>query len=649
MASRSTDEAALDEFIGRLSETPAEEWQKRIAALKRLVQSIPNSDEVTAVDFASPPSQPIPWYRSSKSVRRLAPPLKTLLLDARSAVVNDSTDLIGTLFTVKLRPNPSITGRLLLKDLLPTILQLSAQTVKTIRSYGTSMTLDIIPKCRVKSCIVILGERLRSDKNRTVREDCAIYLRCVLETWPCDPNEDIETLRNEGDSSIANNIEVQSNERKEECISREVAKQIGIALARALSDPAQPVRAEAKKGFQVLFQRYRPVWAEVMNAGVIRDVRLRKNLLDAASRSDGVNGNIFEDLVSMCGDDSVGGGSLRSGVSHYSHRSYASRGMGVGGQGRSNINSVPAVIGTPVRPRRFGSSPASSPKYMSGTTSSSSKAVEEGKVTHESTSKYSSNAYVTTSGRVFSTPSPRRSKHQRPMNAFECDDVTPAKQPFASLLKTPQIIGMSPMNNHSPLPNSNHKPTSRRVLRDRLSRRISGVPKDGLLVDGNVTTSTTLAPVEYQLSSINESDVGDPTTDDAHHPTEITNVALEVIAAHLAHLTELDEAVSKERALIVELGKLASVDIIASQDLKSIEVSSRLSTLSEDQVCDYFESVHVCVDKQRTSSERLLKEMERISQGGEADVSREGTDLDDVFARDGVPPQERNVAQCVEE
>jgi hypothetical protein len=37
--------------------------------------------------------------------------------------------------------------------------------------------------------------------------------------------------------------------------------------------------------------------------------------------------------------------------------------------------------------------------------------------------------------------------------------------------------------------------------------------------------------------------------------------------------------------------------------------------LSEDQVCDYFESVHTCVDRQRHVCEDLLREMERISHG----------------------------------
>ena len=86
----------------------------------------------------------------------------------------------------KQAPPPPFVGRLLFKDLLPSILQLSSQTVKVIRTYGVNMTLTIIPHCRVKSALVILLERMKSDKNRNVREDCARYLRCVLETWPIE-------------------------------------------------------------------------------------------------------------------------------------------------------------------------------------------------------------------------------------------------------------------------------------------------------------------------------------------------------------------------------------------------------------------------------------------------------------------------------
>eukprot|EP00956_Cyclotella_meneghiniana_P038835 scaffold160775_cov81-Cyclotella_meneghiniana.AAC.1 len=144
------DEASLSKFLSTIN-IPPEEWQKRLSALSTLVHSIP--------DYSATPTNNdddkslLPWYRSSKHVRRLFPVLKTYVLDARSAVVKEAAELIGTLFVVKLQihpnhydnntdnnaaatvPPPPFIGKLLLKDLLPPLLQLSSQTVKTIRNY----------------------------------------------------------------------------------------------------------------------------------------------------------------------------------------------------------------------------------------------------------------------------------------------------------------------------------------------------------------------------------------------------------------------------------------------------------------------------------------------------------------------------------
>ena len=241
------DEGDLERFVEAVSSLRAEEWQKRVAALRELVDAVPDyssspQTERGEVDAtATPSSRPsnggggagggphkprtIPWYRSSKAVRRLATPLRGLLLDARSAVVKEAAELVGTLLIVKLQPRPealvaggdaagtddggadgggnggaggpletidggggaarrrvagppppAFVGRLLLKDLLPAVLDLSKQTVKVIRTYGTAMMLDVLPHCRVKSILVVLLERMKTHRNRTLREDCA---RCV--------------------------------------------------------------------------------------------------------------------------------------------------------------------------------------------------------------------------------------------------------------------------------------------------------------------------------------------------------------------------------------------------------------------------------------------------------------------------------------
>mmetsp|Transcript_29172 Transcript_29172/g.61937 ORF Transcript_29172/g.61937 Transcript_29172/m.61937 type:complete len:691 (+) Transcript_29172:146-2218(+) len=646
------DESDLAAFIETLSALPVEEWQKRIAALKKLVDSTPDYSTTPAPEdgevanggapAAATPNgnknQTIPWYRSSKSVRRLTNPLKTVLLDARSAVVKEATELIGTLLMVKLQPHPSLimgeglkkedggkinggletinggfnapkqqppppafVGRLLLKDLLPAILDMSKQTVKVIRTYGVNMTLDILPHCRVKSCIVVLLERMKTHQNRTLREDCARYLRCVLETWPWDPTGSCDNISNDNIGIV--------NSRKEERLTLDSTRQIGLGLGRTLSDSAKPVREEAKRGFQALFRRFRPLWDEVMSSGVVRDLRLRKKLLEVASRSDS-GGNLFDDTTSLGElslNSAVSGLSYASHRSGVSHRSYASRGMTPTSRGMAN-NGVPSVIGTPKTSPRLSLS-----RRTPG--SSSARGSERAKIqAKESYNKSSINQYVTSSGHVLSTPSPRSGRYSKPTFLCRGEEAgaTITQQPFASLLETPSrsMIRQSP----------DSRQKSCKVLRKSLSRRISGIIDDIPQPD--------TPGHRRQLSSINETEDGNNAPHSAikdAHSTEITNVALEVIAAHLSHLDQIENLILKEKGLLLHLNEKLGISI--TDETKTAELANHLASLSEEQVCDYFESVHMCVEKQRYAGEILLKEMERISQGDVSTLA--GSDSND--------------------
>ena len=220
----------------------------------------------------------------------------------------------------------------------------------------------------------------------------------------------------------------------------------------------------------------------------------------------------------------------------------------------------------------------------------------------------------------------------------------PPKQPFASLMQTPQpnMNDTSPTRNHNN--NNNHdsnairqSPKPAKVLRKRLSRRISGIY--GLEATTTAAdAATTNAPEEYkrQLSSIAEkSDDGNNITNGTspsstakdngnNNSEEITYVALEVISAHLAHLDKIENQVSREKDLLLDLNKQLGISI--SDSTNSEELAQCLNKLTEEQVCDYFESVHVCVDLQRNASESLLREMERISQGGDFSMSSDVMD-----------------------
>ena len=568
----------------------------------------------------------IPWYRSGVSVRRLYFPLKTLLLDARSAVVKDTTELICVLLMVKLQPRPisksktdvkgtaernntcidgggletinnsggmvtqqshhqpstpSFVGRLLIKDLLPVILDLSKQTVKVIRSYGVNMTIDILPLCRVKSIIPVILERMKTHINRTVREDCARYLRCILETWPTTGRA------------------ISDINRADESLSLDSARQIGFGLGNSLSDSAKPVRDEARLGFQILFTKLRPVWDDVMKAGAVRDVRLRQKLMDAAAiTTSGSDGNLFDDMASvgeMSLSSAVSGLSHASYRSNISHRSHVSRSM-------MGNNGVPSVIGTPkVSPRsRTGirnslQANSNSPRYMQGTGSSAGKVYVK-----EASDKYSANTYVTSTGHVLSTPSPRRGMTSRTAGLLGGNGAIPTpQQPFASILQTPSRQ-MTPESSQTPC----------KVLRNRLSRRISGIKPGGY--EHTQSSSTHLSSID-ETEDCNEQ--GTPSVINDFHSSETVNVALEVIAAHLSHLEQIKLLFKKENDLLVSLNNKLGMTV--TNGMMTSELACGLASLSEEEVCDYFESVHMVVDKQRNASEDLLLEMERISSGND--------------------------------
>ena len=147
------------------------------------------------------------------------------------------------------------------------------------------------------------------------------------------------------------------------------------------------------------------------------------------------------------------------------------------------------------------------------------------------------------------------------------------------------------------------------ALRRRWSRRISGIGAgdgaDGEMRTGGGGERGAEAPV-------------------AKVGNEIADVALEVIAAHLSHLERAERAISREKRLLSELGTRLDVSILDGTK-NGAELAERLASLTEEQVCDYFESVHVCVDEQRIAGEALLKEMERISRGDHCGANDHGS------------------------
>jgi len=281
------DDKPVGDFADAISALSAESWQARTLALEKLVNHVPASDteEGASSGGYKPPDGMVPFYLSPTTLRRLASPLQALLQDPRSSVVKHACHhlvlLVERTGAAPSAPSssssdaPSRTvrpdrARHLLRDLLPTILTLHAQTVNVIRGYATAMMLAVIPLCRFKSGLPTLLDALRKNKSRDVREACARYLRAVLEAW--------------SGTTVQNAV----GERTA-YISRDVVTHIGNALAKGLMDPGQCVRMEARAGFETFRTYYPDVWHTIVHRDggpLSTDFRLKKSIINSAVRAD---------------------------------------------------------------------------------------------------------------------------------------------------------------------------------------------------------------------------------------------------------------------------------------------------------------------------------------------------------------------------
>lgn len=246
------------DFFAVIEDTPVEEWQKRSAALRKVVDSIPEFPQVSSninnirvsasnTSASAPddpqshqqpqqqqPHQPSDqWYTSSAALRHLAIPIAELLKDPRSTVVKRTCESLARLFH-KCQGQ----ARYLVRDLMPTILSVHAQTVQVIRQAVQAMVSDAaIPNVPCKMVMPLWMERLKVDKSRTVRDACALYLGQALQHW----------------------------DTPDGYLTAEIWLQVGNTLIRTLRDPSPQVRSHAKLALEHMQERHADYWERLLH------------------------------------------------------------------------------------------------------------------------------------------------------------------------------------------------------------------------------------------------------------------------------------------------------------------------------------------------------------------------------------------------
>lgn len=558
----------IQDFTHIIETTAPEEWQRRTTAFMKLVASIPVGSDYTARES---------WYNSPATLRHLALPLSDLLKDPRSSVVRLACESTDELFA-KCQGD----ARYLLKDIMPTVLQVHASTVHIIRNYVQATIVDALTVVPCKMAMPVWLDRLKNDKSRTVREACALYLSTAVAEWT-----------------------------EEGYLTREIYQQVGAALIKALKDASPAVRQNAKKGLEHLYALQSDLFDEIVASDrtLTRDFRIQK-LLNRIRAGEAV------------GDDNM---SVASRSSRVSTASAPVRGFrtgtnnnnrGLGGGVGGGIGSGRRFLGLPAR-RVVGGRPSN------GSSSGSPTNVRDG--------------IPSTIGVASSIPSPIDSKGQRTTTSTNgggsaLGGLGPPRRVAATNSSTNGIETEtqrlhSPVNDMTPekegLQNSfdsaetdasELKPiTNTQQLKEVVksmgpSRRKSSLLHDRLFhSSSNGGLATVRDDSERSLtesSSINMMDVAYlPEEEIATHPNlpEHTKIAHQLLEAHKLHVDQVMEVLK--------------VEMDALKDFELILLEEGPRRPSEEEVLEYFESLGLCLEQRTKAGMILQKKMDRISKG----------------------------------
>jgi hypothetical protein len=549
-----------------IEKTTPEDWIKRTQALASLVATIPSGSEYVSAEA---------WYNTPTVLRHLAWPLVELLKDLRSTVVIKTCESCAELFA-----KCQMDARYLLKDLMPTVLSLHAQTVHIIRQSVQDMVVDAMAVTPCKMVMPIWLDRLKSDKSRTVREGCAMYLGVALNEWT-EPGY----------------------------LSLQIWEQVGTALTKALRDPAPTVRQQSKKGLEIINRVQPDVFDRLLeNSDLLRDVRVRKTLERIQA------GENIADDVSVTSYGSRGGGSVAS-----SRR----RGVGGGGGGGAS-SSVTGSRGKLTSRSGIDSRPKPGPIPMTiGVTTKWNPSPREGRTgtlgpplrmpapfqaAIESPPKTERRAEVPRRPvvPVNGTPSP-----PTPMTTRAVTDDIPDIQASNTSFETtdtnesdlPVIATVDELREFAKTQGDSRRSST---LQERFAR--SGTHSSSNLEDIKETNE------ESGIIEIGNTDVGNELLKETTKEKTNNVPPTEVVATseHIQIAWALLEAHKKHVDIIMETLK---VEMDALKEFEMVMLNKDPLRPTEDEVLEYFESVGLCVAQRAKAGTILQKKMDKISSG----------------------------------
>jgi len=653
------DDEAISTFTKALEGLPKDEWRARTIAFEALIEALPgsglsgtnNSNGSNNNSGLAPNvyinSGIIPWYKSFTALRRLCNPISSLLLNARSTVVKHTSHHLAFLMQrVKdLNPPNADTAKYLMKDLLPTVLALHAQTSKVIRGYAIEMMTIIIPLCRFKSGLPVLLERLRKDKSRDVREGCVNYLKLIVRYWAANPYRNVQlNLAEDNDISTLSASEKSAEDQKYEYLTSNICKHIGNGLARAMMDPAQSVRLEARNAFELFRHRYPELWNQIVqkkNGILSSDPRLKKSVMNAAVKADaegrGPGTNVdnyypqYEegedyDAKTLGSAGSRGSATVNSWASN---SSFMSKGNGIGNGNDSSMNRGRgrAGVGGGGSSVRSARSRSNSVGVRSGTTSNS-----------RNTSRTRSRANGNGIGNGIGIGGDGGSKKLPPSSKLASGSSSVGSSSRSTRSKKTNPFGKatnSPTRSSTSMANGNGHGNG--ILRSASgtgskfsSENGSGTHNNNITRNDTDDSDNYPPPVE-ELSdatsplSSNTNSTSSPSShgapQDQHLHPQLSHslshpppprpgvnylVSNQLLSAHKAYIDELMES------LRTEMNTIRDFEALLVKAQNNPDEATGTYGPTEDDVLGYYESVYSYLDRGSENSTRLRHEMERI-------------------------------------